>query len=136
MPAFDSCHPQIVRALEKEGWDISLDQFLIRIDRNHRVYIDIEAHHAESETIMMVEIKCFQDIESETTDLYTAIGQYLIYRNLLERNAIRIPLYLAVPLEAYSGVFSRMAFPMISQNHVKMIVVDLEHEVINQWLNW
>ena len=136
MPAFDSCHLQIVRALEKEGWSISLDQFLIRIDRSHRVYIDIEAHHFDSTSIMVVEIKCFQDIESETTDLYTAIGQYLIYRNLLERNAIAIPLYLAIPLEAYSGVFNRMAFPMITQNHVKMIVVDLEREVIDQWLNW
>jgi len=136
MPAFDSCHPQIVQALEKEGWDISLEQFLIRIDRSHRVYIDIEAHHTNSQSVMVVEVKCFQDVESETTDLYSAIGQYLIYRNLLERNAITIPLYLAIPLQAFSGVFNRMAFPMISQNHVKIIVVDLEREVIKQWLNW
>jgi hypothetical protein len=81
MPAFDSCHPQIVRALEKDGWNIALDQFLIRIDRSHRVYIDIEARHANSQSVMVVEVKCFQDVESETTDLYTAIGQYLIYRN-------------------------------------------------------
>jgi len=85
---------------------------------------------------MVVEVKCFQDIESETTDLCTAIGQYMVYRNLLERNGMAISLYLAIPLEVYSGIFNRMAFPMIRQNHVKMIVVDLEHEVINQWLNW
>ncbi len=136
MPAFDSCHPQVVRALEKDGWTISSDQFLIRIDRSHRVYIDIEAQRVDSSSIMVVEVKCFQDIESETSDLYSAIGQYLIYRNLLERKNLDIPLYLAIPIEAYLGVFNRMAFPMIVQNHVKMIVVDLEHEVIDQWLNW
>ncbi len=136
MPAFDSCHPQVVRALEKDGWTISSDQFLIRIDRSHRIYIDIEAQRVDSSSIMVVEVKCFQDIESETSDLYSAIGQYLIYRNLLERNNLDISLYLAIPLEAYLGVFNRMAFPMIVQNHVKMIVVDLEREVIDQWLNW
>ena len=136
MPAFDSCHPQVVRALEKDGWTISSDQFLIRIDRSHRVYIDIEAQHFNAASIMVVEVKCFQDVEAETSDLYAAIGQYMVYRNLLERSNLNIPLYLAIPIEAYLGVFNRMAFPLIVQNHVKMIVVDLEREVIDQWLNW
>ena len=135
MPAFDSCHPQILRALQKDGWQISADQFLIRIDRRHRVYIDIEAHHSRNQSIMVVEVKCFQDVETETTDLYTAIGQYLVYQSLLQERGIEIPLYLAIPEHAYNGVFKRMALPILTQNHVRMMIVDLEQEVIQQWLN-
>jgi len=59
----------------------------------------------------------------------------LVYQSLLQERGIEIPLYLAVPEHAYNGVFKRMALPVLTQNHVRMMIVDLEQEVIQQWLN-
>ncbi len=134
MPALDVCHPQVVRALEKTGWSVKPEPYVLPIDRRHRVYIDIEAQHPAQAGIMVIEVKCFQDQSQETADLYGAIGQYLIYRNLLTQRGLAASLYLALPTHAYEGVVRRMALPVIVQNNVKMIVIDLMNEVIVQWL--
>lgn len=135
MPQLDSCHPQVVKALEKVGWSVTPDPFVLLLDKIHRLYIDIEAYRpSDRRTIMIVEVKCFHDTSDETTDLYLAIGQYMIYRGLLEQRNIEAPLYLAVPESAYRGVFQRMAMPVVHGNHVKMILVDLDREVIKQWI--
>jgi hypothetical protein len=45
-------------------------------------------------------------------------------------------LYLAVPLTTYKTFFN-LDFPrdMIEENQVKMIIYDVEHEVIAEWIN-
>ena len=135
MPAFDTCHMQVVHALENAGWTVSPDMFVLRLDRQHRIYIDLEAVGIDNQTIMVVEIKCFEDSAIETTELYGAIGQYLVYRSLLREHDVQVPLYLAVPRHAYEGVINRMALSVMTQNDVKMIVVDLEREAVIQWLS-
>jgi hypothetical protein len=133
MPVLDSCHPQIVHALEKAGWDVSPGPFVLHLDKRHRLHIDIEAYN-DQEAIIVVEVKCFTDIQSETTELYTAIGQYLVYQDLLNQKSIEIPLYLAVPSFAYEGIFRRMAMGITARNNVKMIVVDITNEAILEWI--
>lgn len=39
MPAIDSCQPQVIRALEKDGWAVEPIPFQLKV----QVYIDIEA---------------------------------------------------------------------------------------------
>jgi hypothetical protein len=134
MTQADICREQVVRALEKSGWIVYPDEFMLRLGRRHRLYIDIEAFRPADRSIMVVEVKCFQDKEAQTTELYTAIGQYLIYQSLLDQRRIKTPLYLAVPALAYAGIFHRMALPVIRRNHVKMILVDMGREVIEQWI--
>lgn len=134
MPALDACHPHIVHALEKAGWIVSPVPFLLRLDRQHRLYIDIQARQVNDSSILVAEVKCFQDPTAETSDLYTAIGQYLVYKGLLEERSVNIPLYLVIPTTAYAGIFRRMGMPAVTQNHVKMMVVDLRREVIVRWL--
>jgi XisH protein len=135
MPALDTCHEQVVHALENDGWTVSPDMFVLRLDRQHRFYIDLEAIGFDNQTIMVIEVKCFENPAAETTELYGAIGQYLVYRNLLREHGIQLPLYLAVPLHAYAGVISRMALSVMAQNDVKMIVIDIEREAVIQWLS-
>lgn len=137
MPATDICAPAIVRALTKDGWQVSPKSYQIWIDKLHRLHVDLEARYGQPpfQTIMIVEIKCFNDRRTEVPDLYTAIGQYLVYRSLMHQKEIRIPLYLAVPLHAYEGVFDRMGMPAIHDNKIKMIVVNIEKEEISQWLS-
>ena len=133
MSALDKCHPQVVRAVEKDGWTVSPLPFTLIIDRRNRVFIDIEAHQ-NNQQIMIVEVKCFSNSAIETTDLYSAVGQYMIYRHLLESKNLSYPLYLAVPKHAYEGIIQRMAMTFMQKNDVKLIVVDLDDEVITRWM--
>jgi hypothetical protein len=137
MPALDQCHEQVVRALEKEGWDVHERPFVLPVTRRRRLYIDIHAEQStrsQAQSIIVVEVKCFPEADSELNDLYTAIGQYVIYRDLLRRRGVDNPLYLAVPVQAYNGVFKQMAMTVVSEIRIKMVVIDMDKEVVERWI--
>ena len=137
MPALDQCHPQVVRALEKEGWTVLPVPHALLTPINY-LFIDIEAHRlidGDEQIIIIVEVKCFYDEKRVMEDLYNAIGQYLVYRNLLKREANEAELYLAVPTVAYYGIFQVLALPLINDLAVKIMLVDLEKEEIEQWIS-
>jgi len=79
-----------------------------------------------------VEIKCFAD--DDVAELYVAIGQYLVYRDLLKQSPTKPPLYLAVPTHAYYGIFRDAGMGVVNEAQIKLLVVDIEHEVIEQWI--
>ncbi|MDX1995938.1 MAG: element excision factor XisH family protein [bacterium] len=133
MPRLDECHPQVVRALEKAGWTVEPRPYRIFLDRRHTLHIDIEAKQNQ-QTIIVVEVKCFTTPDEETTDLYIALGQYQVYRGLLDEHNLDFPLYLAVPSQAYYSVFQRMGMPAVRNNRVKLVVVNIEQETIERWI--
>jgi hypothetical protein len=45
-----------------------------------------------------------------------------------------IPLYLAVPEIIYNTIFDSTVRDAISDNNIKMIIVNLETETITQWI--
>jgi XisH protein len=99
MPAVDQCHPQVVRTLEKAGWYVERRQVLIQI-KKRRGYIDLRASRGENGTqqhILLVEVKCFANSDEQTSDLYMAVGQYLVYRSMLHELHNPTSLYLCVP---------------------------------------
>jgi hypothetical protein len=132
MPAIDECQPKIINALQKAGWNVSSRPFILRLNRQHRLHIDLEASNSDG-MILIIEVKCFTDTNSATTDLYLAVGQYLVYRSLLREKRIEATLFLAIPRSAYDGILQRMGMSTIIDNDVKMIVVDLETEVVHAW---
>lgn len=135
MPKLDQCHPQIVLALEKEGWRV--DEKPRRLVHEERlVFIDIRATrrvNGSRQQILLAEIKCFPDRDGTTLELYIAFGQYIIYRALLAQEEIRSPLYLAIPDEVYEDVFDSTVRRAMSDNQVKLVIVNLETETITQW---
>ncbi len=131
MPALDRCHPQVVRALEKAGWNVAPKPYRLPLVGRPPLSIDIEAKNANNR-IIIVEVKCFTD--NEVNDLYTAVGQYLVYRSLLRAQNINHSLYLAIPLPIYQGVFKEIGIFVMQETGIKLIVVDIENEVIVQWL--
>ncbi len=136
MPKLDQCHEQIVHALEKAGWAVSPTPYILRV-ADRRLYIDMFAQMSQPEQprrIIIIEVKCFSDPRDELNELYTAIGQYLTYLGLLEQAGVTDDLYLAIPIDAYRGVFHQFATPVTNKIQIKMIVVDLEAEEIEQWL--
>jgi hypothetical protein len=132
MPAIDECQPKIINALAKAGWQVNEKPFILRLNRQHRLHIDLEARNQQG-TILVIEVKYFAETQSATTDLYLAIGQYIVYRSLLRERDILEELFLAIPLSAYQDIFQRMGMSAIVDNDVKMIIVDLDTEVIHSW---
>jgi XisH protein len=137
MPAIDQCQPQIIRAFDKAGWDVSRKPVTLQIERDplRYVYVDLRLKNRNNrQTIIVVEIKCFADPNEFLGDFYTAVGQYAIYRSALDMNDDRSPLYLAVSLEAYNMQFHReIVQRTLDAVHVSVVVIDLEREEIVQW---
>jgi len=136
MPALDHCHEQVVRALTKAGWKIQSDPFRILIN-GRGVFIDLEVSrnlNGDRQQILLVEVKCFPDRKSTTRDLYTALGQYLVYRAMLEQIESTAPIYLAVPEDVFKTIFDASITKAIVDNRIKLIVIDLDREVITQWI--
>jgi XisH protein len=81
-----------------------------------------------------VEVKSFLEKPSAISEFHTALGQFINYRGALRRRDPERILYLAVPLTTYRTFF-QLDFPkeMVEENRVKMIVYDVENEVIVQW---
>ncbi len=137
MPTLDRCHENVVRALIKAGWIVAPKPFSLKIERGHTLFIDLAVSRVETsgeQVILLIEVKCFPADSADTSELYTALGQYITYRSLLKQQHIEFDLYLAVPVEAYQDVFTRMALSAVAENQIKMVVVDIEHEVLIQWL--
>ncbi|MDX2075270.1 MAG: element excision factor XisH family protein [bacterium] len=135
MPAIDICQPQVIRALEKDGWNVQQSPFHLA-DERRSIFVDalmIKGINGTRQQLLLTEIKCFSQINSMTHDLYSAIGQYLIYRALLQKTQNSIPLYLVVPLFAYETIFDNAVMRVISETAINLIVVNLDMEEIVQW---
>jgi len=121
-----------VNALQKAGWTVATGPYVIRVPgRKRPLYADLSAQRSNNR-IIIAEVKCFQ--VDPRDELYTAIGQYLVYRALLSQLGINHDIYLAVPSPAYHDIFRDMGMAVINETKIKLIVVDIEHEVIEQWL--
>jgi len=135
MPKLDQCHEQVVRALQKDGWTVGAKPVTVRTD-TRKIFIDAGASrkvNGSIQQIMLIEIKCFPDRDSTTEELYIAIGQYIVYRAVLQDRQIDIPLYLAVPEDVYKDVFDSTIQRGMSDNKIKAIIVDLSTETISEW---
>ena len=137
MPQRDIYHDTVKNALVKDGWTITHDPFVLPFGL-HNLYIDLGAEQmlaAEKEGEQIaVEVKSFRG-RSEVEDLEHALGQYLLYRSLLQRRHPERMLYLAVPDTAFNGIFSTPVGRVAFEDYgVKVIVFDPERGVIQQWL--
>jgi hypothetical protein len=139
MSAKDVFHEVVKKALQKDGWQITHDPLSISVG-GVNLSIDLAAEkliaaEREGEKIA-VEIKSFLERSSAISEFHTALGQFINYRGALRRRQPDRVLYLAVPLTTYKTFFS-LDFPrdMIEENQVKMIIYDVEHEVIAEWIN-
>lgn len=135
MPAIDTCQPQVIRALERDGWRIHGTNVFRYHDERH-IFIDIEAVHGangSTRQILLAEVKCFFNESDFAREIYIAIGQYMIYRALLDKAGDSRPLYLAMPISAYQKLFDSAILQAISYAKMRLILVDLVKEEIIEW---
>jgi hypothetical protein len=138
MPALDKCHDQVVSAFRKEGWVDVKSPLVIDIE-DRRAYIDVlftRGTNGRRENLLVVEIKCFGDENTITTEIYTSLGQYQIYRLLLERARLNYPLFLAVPKHIFEQKFDRIVLEMLANARINVVIVDIEIEEIVQWMDY
>lgn len=138
MPKLDIIHDAVKNALIKDGWIITDDPYIIQYGRT-TLYADLGAERpiaAERDgQKLVIEVKSFIGA-SKIQDLKEALGQYDIYRYLLEEITPDRKLYIAVSTVAYKSFFSQDVIQLILKKHqLPLIVVDTETEEIRQWIN-
>jgi XisH protein len=138
MPAKDIYHNAVRFALVKDGWQILKDDYTLEYGGD-RLYVDIAAEKsitAEKQgRKILVEVKSFLG-RSFINDLEQAVGQYVVYRDVLVETALDFELYLAITQGTYKSDFQRkLAQMIINRNQVKLLIVDAESEVIVQWID-
>ena len=139
MSAKDIFHGVVKIALQKDGWQVTNDPLTISVG-GVNLSIDLAAEKliaAEREgQKIAVEVKSFLERSSAISEFHTALGQFINYRGALRRLQPERVLYLAVPLTTYKTFF-QLDFPkdMILENQLKMLVYDVEQEVIFKWIH-
>ena len=107
MAKHDIYHETVKRALQKDGWTITHDPFRVTIGKK-RIEADLAAERLISAEKgprkIVVEVKSFVG-KSDVKDLEQAIGQYVVYRELMNELGIDRELFLAVPSHTYNSLF-------------------------------
>lgn len=137
VPAKDIYHDTVKRALQKDGWTITHDPFPLQIGKK-RLSADLGAERLISAERglqrIVVGVKSFVG-QSDVKDLEQALGQYVLYRQILNEMGVERSLYLAVSQPTFNSVFTIESGQLLLKNQVvKLIVFDDESEAIVQWI--
>lgn len=138
MPAKDIYHDTVKKALIKDGWKITAENFQLPWGGT-QTYIDIiadEVFIAEKEgRKIAVEVKSFVG-KSTLTDFERAVGQFIVYRFAMRKKETERELFLAVELKVYNEFFVNPdVIELIEGEDLKIVVFDEFKEVIVRWIN-
>ncbi|TAF04256.1 MAG: XisH protein [Oscillatoriales cyanobacterium] len=138
MPAKDTYHNAVKNALIKDGWTITADPYFIKYE-DAELYADLAAEKpiaAERQgQKIVVEIKSFIG-RSLMYDFHGALGQYIVYRNLIQLTAPEYTLYLGIDDAVYQDFFQRKSIQLIAkENRLLLMTVEMKNEEIIQWIN-
>ena len=138
MPRLDLIHNSVKTALASDGWLITDDPYTIEYGEV-RVFADLAAERtlaAEREgRKIAVEIKSFIGA-SLVHELENAIGQYLLYRGFLQKIAPERKVYIAISDLVYEDFFEKEGVRYLVELYdLSLIIVNLDKEVITQWIN-
>jgi len=138
MPARDFYHNEVRNALIKDGWTITHDPFPMKLG-SADLFVDLGAEKViaaeKGNDKIAVEIKSFlgKSIIAETQG---AIGQFIMYQEVLAEYEIDRILYLAVEEEVFYNTFSEaMRNLLLNRLNLKIIIFNAEEEKIVKWQN-
>lgn len=138
MPTQDLYHEPVKQALIKDGWRITHDPYPLEY-KGLRLYADLGAEKPiaaeKAGRKIVVEIKVFSS-PSQVTDLERAIGQYSIYRLLLEQLSPERELFLAIAQDVHEDFFMKPAIQDIVKAHqIRLLVFDPDVQEVVQWIS-
>lgn len=138
MPAKNVYHDAVARALVADGWTITHDPLTLSYGGKD-LFVDLGAERmalaAEKEgRRIAVEIQSFLN-PSPVRDLQEAVGQYGVYRAVLEETEPdRLP-YLAVSRRVYEGILSeRFGQLIVARLQLRLLIFDEVQERVVQWI--
>lgn len=138
MPAKDIYHNIVKNALEKDAWTITNDPLVLQYGSKD-LFVDLGAEKIiaaeKSGRKIAVEIKSFLGA-SQMNDLEKAVGQYIVYKDILEEIENDRLLYLAVTNIAYRDIFSEpIGKLIINKNDINLMVFYPNNQEVLQWIN-
>lgn len=136
MPAKDKYHQTVINAVKKADWAIIREQVSLRIP-GRNLSVDLEAAQQGQDTavIILIEVKVFENMPSPMKYLETAIGQYVLYRAVIEWLQLDRVLYMAVPTSAYETIFQEeMGRIAIEKLNLRLIIFNPDKEEIERWI--
>lgn len=138
MPAKDIYHDVVKLSLVKDGWTITNDPLLLQYGAKD-LFVDLGAEKIlaaeKSGNKIAVEIKSFIS-PSPMNDLEKAIGQYILYKNILEEIEKDRLLYLAVTNIAYKDIFAEPIGQLVmNKNYLRLIIFNSSQQEIEQWIS-
>ncbi len=138
MPAKDIYHNNVITALEKDGWTITNDPLPLKIGkRTLSVDMGTEKLFAAEKQGRKIAVKVKSFVSaSPVHDLEQAVGQYILYEDILEQSEPERIIYLAIRTEVYAQIFSEPIGQILLENkRFKLIVFDSLKETIVRWID-
>lgn len=137
MPAKDIYYDCVKNALIKEGWTITHDPLKLEIGKKD-LYVDLGASQligaTKAESKIAVEIKSFLG-KSDLDDLEKALGQYILYFDILEDFEPDRVLYLAIREKIFQDLFTEpIGQLLLKKRQIKLITFAEKCEEISQWI--
>ncbi len=137
MPARDRDHDAVRAALVADGWIITGDPLRLRYAGDD-LYVDLAAERLigaeRGERRIAVEIKSFSG-PSEMADLHAAVGQFVVYREVLAELDPQRQLYLAVPESVRAEVFETgIAKMMLARQIHRLLSYDAAKKEVVRWI--
>ena len=138
MPAKDIYHDTVKNALVKDGWTITDDPLKLTIG-SRLLYVDLGAEKLiaaqKDNQKIAVEIKSFLS-PSPINDLEGALGQYILYQNILKSTDTERVLYLAIREEVYNDLFAEPIGQLLLNNQrIKLITFNPDIQELVGWIN-
>ena len=147
MPQRDATHDLIKQAIIQDGWTITDDPYVISYGERF-LFVDLGATQYASlkgiqgrfigackdSSRIAIEIKEFRG-RSIIADLEQTIGQYVLYRLLLNQVDPEREIYLAITDVTYDNIFAEQIGKLvISELPLKLLIVDINTVKIKQWI--
>jgi hypothetical protein len=137
MPAKDLYHSTVKNALIKDAWVITHDPLMLKLGKKD-FYVDLGASQLlaaeKTDHKIAVEIKSFTG-RSDINDLEKALGQYILYQDVLAEIEPERVLFLAIPHSISEDLFEEPIGKLLLKNRrLKLISFDPKEEVITQWI--
>ena len=127
MSARDIYHNNCKNALIKDGWKITHDPLRLVWGKKD-LYVDLGAQR------LIAAQKAEEKIEVD--DLEKALGQYILYHDILARREPDRTLYLAVRDVIFIEVFNEPIGQLLLDNsRIKLLVFQPSTEVVTRWIN-
>lgn len=139
MSAKNVYHDAVVDALKADGWTITHDPFRLTAGAR-KLYVDLGAERGtvaaeRAGEKIAVEVQTFAG-QSDIENLHHAVGQYVVYRVLLNRSEPGRLLYLAVSDDVYDDILSEPVGRMVVEDlAIRLLVFHPVERRVVRWIS-